>query len=382
MKAQSLDLAGVGKAFGGADVLHGVSLAVRPGEFLSLVGMSGCGKSTLLRIIAGLERPDRGTVAIGGDDVTDTDPADRNLAMVFQSYALYPHMTVRQNIAAPLRMRRLPLAARLPLIGPLVPGRGGALREIDAEVRRAAETLEIDALLNRKPAQLSGGQRQRVALARALVRAPAAFLMDEPLSNLDARLRTQMREELSALHRRLGATFVYVTHDQIEAMTMSDRIALMEGGRILQVGTPAELYERPASLAVASFIGTPAINLLPAEINAAGQVHAFGRALGLVARSGPDGSATLGLRPEDLHIARDGIAARILRAEMHGADRYLTLQVEASTPTTLTLRQATGADAGIDADGRVTLGFTASRAHLFSANGARLDHSAQERVAG
>ncbi|SCK24396.1 multiple sugar transport system ATP-binding protein [Variovorax sp. HW608] len=377
MKAQSLDLAGVGKAFRGADVLHGINLAVRPGEFLSLVGMSGCGKSTLLRIIAGLEQPDRGTVAIGGRDVTGTDPADRNLAMVFQSYALYPHMTVRQNIAAPLRMRRLPLAARLPLVGPLVSGRRGTLREIDAEVRRAAETLEIDALLDRKPARLSGGQRQRVALARALVRAPAAFLMDEPLSNLDARLRTQMREELSALHRRLGATFVYVTHDQIEAMTMSDRIALMEGGRILQVGTPAELYERPASLAVASFIGTPAINLLPAEINAAGRVHAFGRALDLAARPGQHGMATLGLRPEDLHVVRDGIPARVLRTEMHGADRYLTLQVEAQAATTLTLRQAGGADAGIDADGRTALGFTASRAHLFGANGARLDHSAQ-----
>jgi multiple sugar transport system ATP-binding protein len=377
MKAQSLDLAGVGKAFGGVDVLHGINLAVRPGEFLSLVGMSGCGKSTLLRIIAGLEQPDHGTVAIGGRDVTGTDPADRNLAMVFQSYALYPHMTVRQNIAAPLRMRRLPLAARLPLIGPLVPGRGGALREIDAEVRRAAEALEIDALLDRKPAQLSGGQRQRVALARALVRAPAAFLMDEPLSNLDARLRTQMREELSALHRRLGATFVYVTHDQIEAMTMSDRIALMEGGRILQVGTPAELYERPASLAVASFIGTPAINLLPAEINAAGRVHAFGRALDLAAPRGEHGTATLGLRPEDLHVVRDGIPARVVRTEMHGADRYLTLQLEAQAPTTLTLRQAAGADTGIDADGRTALGFTASRAHLFGANGARLDHRAQ-----
>jgi multiple sugar transport system ATP-binding protein len=202
--------------------------------------------------------------------------------------------------------------------------------------------------------------------------------MDEPLSNLDARLRTQMREELSALHRRLGATFVYVTHDQIEAMTMSDRIALMEGGRILQVGTPAELYERPASLAVASFIGTPAINLLPAEINAAGRVHAFGRALDLAAHSGQHGTATLGLRPEDLHVVRDGIPARVLRTEMHGADRYLTLQVEASTPTTLTLRQAAGADAGIDADGRIALGFTASRAHLFGANGARLDHSAEQ----
>ncbi len=264
MTPQSLDLAGIGKGFGADDVLKTIDLSVRPGEFLSLVGMSGCGKSTLLRIIAGLERPDRGRVSIGGADVTESDPSDRNLAMVFQSYALYPHMTVRQNIATPLRMRRLPLGARMPLMGRMMSS-ANVLQEIEASVMQAAETLQIAHLLDRKPGQLSGGQRQRVALARALVRSPAAFLMDEPLSNLDAKLRAHMRDELAALHRRLGATFVYVTHDQVEAMTMSDRIALMSEGRIEQLGTPDELYGQPATLTVARFIGTPSINLLPVE---------------------------------------------------------------------------------------------------------------------
>ena len=380
MAVQSVKLTGISKKFGDADVLQGIEFSVREGEFLSLVGMSGCGKSTLLRIIAGLETPDRGSVSIGGRDVTEIDPSDRNLSMVFQSYALYPHMTVRQNIATPLRMRRLPLAARLPLVGRLSPGRSEALRAIDAEVRQAAEMLEIGAFLDRRPAQLSGGQRQRVALARALVRAPAAFLMDEPLSNLDARLRTHMRSELAALHRRLGATFIYVTHDQVEAMTMSDRIALMEAGRILQLGTPMELYERPASLAVARFIGSPSINLLPVEIDAHGKIAAFGRDLGLVTAPAHRGSALLGLRPEDLRITRKGISARVLRREMHGADRYLTLEIDGEALAPITLRQTAGSEHQIDADERVMLGFDQTRAHLFAADGARLDYTVREPV--
>ena len=375
----ALELAGVGKGFGGEEVLKGIDLAVRPGEFLSLVGMSGCGKSTLLRIIAGLETPDRGSVSIGGQDVTGVDPADRNIAMVFQSYALYPHMTVRQNIATPLRMRRLPMRARLPLMGRLMADRA-TLAGIDEAVEQAAQTLQIGALLDRRPAQLSGGQRQRVALARALVRDPAAFLMDEPLSNLDAKLRAHMRDELAALHWRLGATFVYVTHDQIEAMTMSDRIALMVGGRIEQLGTPAELYERPATLAVARFIGTPTINLLPVEIASSGRLSAFGAEIGLAASPQTAGPATLGLRAEDLALARTGMRARILRSELHGADRYLTLALDADDGLRLTLRQGADAPAEAGADGLVRVAFRANRAHLFDGAGRRIACNALEKV--
>ncbi|GGE13213.1 carbohydrate ABC transporter ATP-binding protein, CUT1 family [Gemmobacter megaterium] len=380
MEPQSLELTGVGKGFGAEDVLRSIDLAIRPGEFLSLVGMSGCGKSTLLRIIAGLETPDRGRFTIGGQDVTALDPADRNLAMVFQSYALYPHMTVRQNIATPLRMRQLSQVARLPVLGRLVPGRAAAMARIGVQVAEAAETLQIGHLLDRKPAELSGGQRQRVALARALVRDPAAFLMDEPLSNLDAKLRAHMRSELAALHRRLGATFVYVTHDQIEAMTMSDRIALMQAGQIEQLGTPTELYERPATLTVARFIGTPAINLLPAEVDSAGRVRVLGLETGLSAPRGATGAATLGVRPEDLRPGRGGIRARVLHTEHHGADRYVSVLPEGLADRPLTLRLAAGASLPADADGRLHLAFVAERAHLFGADGVRLDCHVDARV--
>lgn len=334
MSRQSLDLLGIRKGFGQTQVLKNINLSVQAGEFISLVGMSGCGKSTLLRIIAGLETPDEGEVRIGGQDVTVRDPSDRNLAMVFQSYALYPHMTVRQNIATPLRMQKLGFAARLPLIGRAVAPRV-VLNDIDAAVTKAAETLQIAHLLDRKPAQLSGGQRQRVALARALVRQPAAFLMDEPLSNLDAKLRAHMRDELVGLHRRLGATFVYVTHDQVEAMTMSDRIALMIEGRIEQLGTPAELYRAPATLAVAKFIGSPTINLLAVEVASGGALRIPGADAVMIAAPGP---ATLGIRAEDVHVAACGMPARILREETHGPDRFVTCEL-LDGPQKIVLRQ-------------------------------------------
>jgi len=379
MTPHPLDLSAIGKRFGDAEVLREIDLAIRAGEFLSLVGASGCGKSTLLRVIAGLETPDRGTVRIGGTDVTGTDPADRNLAMVFQSYALYPHMTVAENIAAPLRMRQLPLWGRLPVLGRTLPGRAARLAEIGMRVREAAEILQSTPLLGRKPAQLSGGQRQRVALARALVRDPAAFLMDEPLSNLDAKLRVHMRAELTALHRRLGATFVYVTHDQVEAMTMSSRIGLMEQGRILQLGTPAELYQRPANLSVARFIGSPAINLVAVEIDTAGRVHGPAGPMGLGAKL-PAGPATLGLRPEDLHPVPGGWRARIETSELHGADRYLTCRLAAEGETTLTLRLHAGTDPGADEGGWLSLGFDTARAHLFAADGRRAETQLAQMV--
>jgi multiple sugar transport system ATP-binding protein len=380
MSANSLEISGIGKAFGADDVLKNIDVSVHPGEFLSLVGMSGCGKSTLLRIIAGLERPDRGRITIGGADVTDMDPSDRNLAMVFQSYALYPHMSVRQNIATPLRMRRLSLGARMPLVGRMMSS-SDVLKDIDASVARAAETLQIGHLLDRKPAQLSGGQRQRVALARALVRSPAAFLMDEPLSNLDAKLRAHMRDELAALHRRLGATFIYVTHDQVEAMTMSDRIALMSEGRIEQLGTPDELYGQPATLTVARFIGTPSINLLPGTIGGDGVVRLFGQDLPIAATARHTGSATLGLRAEDLTIAAEGLALRVFRTEMHGADRFVHGHLLADESQILTLRLSAGEQLAADAEGIIHVSFNAGRAHLFGADEARIATSLIERVA-
>ena len=380
MQSQSVELIGIGKSFGTDEVLKTIDLSVRPGEFLSLVGMSGCGKSTLLRIIAGLENPTRGTVAINGRDVTEVDPSDRNLAMVFQSYALYPHMSVRQNIATPLRMRRLSFAARLPLVGRLF-AKKDIMNGIDAAVEEAADVLQISHLLDRKPAQLSGGQRQRVALARALVRSPAAFLMDEPLSNLDAKLRAHMREELIGLHRRLGATFIYVTHDQVEAMTMSDRIALMSEGRIEQLGTPDELYQRPATLTVARFIGSPSINLLPVEIGADGRVSAHGRRLELEALGHRPGTGTLGIRPEDLAPSPDGFAVRVLRSETYGADRFVTCELQDDPTVRIVMRQHAGEAVAANADGLLRLGFVEERAHLFGADGNRLNIATPMRVA-
>ncbi|MDP2823050.1 MAG: ABC transporter ATP-binding protein [Sulfuritalea sp.] len=258
----AISIQSVSKSFGTTPVLHGVSLDIADGEFVTLLGPSGCGKSTLLRLIAGLESADEGSITIGDTDVTNLPPKSRDVAMVFQSYALYPHLSVFDNIAVPLRMRRLSSLQRLPLIGALSCGRRAAEEAIAIDVLRVAETLGITALLQRKPGQLSGGQRQRVAVGRAMVREPEAFLMDEPLSNLDAKLRVHMRTEFTQLHRSLATTFVYVTHDQAEAMTMSTRVAVMLGGRVLQVAPPEEIYHQPADLRVAEFVGSPRINLL------------------------------------------------------------------------------------------------------------------------
>ena len=295
-----LDLSNIKKSFGETPVLHDISLNVADGEFVSLVGQSGCGKSTLLRIIAGLESPDSGDILIDGVSVRDSAPKDRNIAMVFQDYALYPHMSVGENMAMPLVMARLPLYARLPGMRSVLPVGRRTQPEIRGEVEKVARQLRIDHLLDRKPAQLSGGQRQRVALGRALVRNPQVFLMDEPLSNLDAKLRVQVRTEITELHASSGLTFVYVTHDQVEAMTMSDRVALLQAGHLLQVGAPNALYSNPASLDVARFIGSPEINV------AAGEREDTGVRLGqdllpvMVAGKGP---VQIGIRPETLSVA-------------------------------------------------------------------------------
>ena len=307
------------KSFGETRVLKGVSLSFDAGSFISLVGPSGCGKTTLLRIIAGLERADRGSVSIAGHDVTGRRAADRDVAMVFQNYALYPHMTVEQNMALPLVMRRLTTLERTPFIGRLVSGTSQRRAAIRAEIEEASRLLSIDHLLERRPGQLSGGQRQRVALGRAIVRHPRAFLMDEPLSNLDAALRHDMRRELVDLHRRVGVTTVYVTHDQAEAMTMSDRVAVMLGGNVLQFGSPREVYEQPATIDVAKFIGSPRINILPGEADGEGRITVAGEETVEVAPRFA-GRLDIGIRPEHLTVADMGIAAGVRHVEFLGSE--------------------------------------------------------------
>ncbi len=267
---------------GGVEAVRDVNLSIEDGEFTVLVGPSGCGKSTILRMIAGLEEVSKGDVFIGDRRVNDVAPADRDIAMVFQNYALYPHMTVRQNLSFGLRMRKVPRA------------------EIDEGVKKAAEILSIEALLDRRPRELSGGQRQRVAVGRAIVRDPRVFLFDEPLSNLDAKLRAQMRTEIARLHRRLETTMVYVTHDQVEAMTLGDRIVVLSGGEVQQVDTPMNLYQQPANRFVAGFIGSPRMNFI--EGNVRGGSFCRGEHALPVGAEIPDGGAILGVRPEDLIV--------------------------------------------------------------------------------
>ncbi|PTQ75983.1 ABC transporter ATP-binding protein [Celeribacter persicus] len=292
----------------GVEAVTPASFAIKDGEFVVLVGPSGCGKSTLLRMIAGLEDITEGALTIGERVVNTLDPADRDIAMVFQNYALYPHMTVRKNIAYGLKNRKTPKD------------------EIARKVDEAAKMLNLTEYLDRKPAQLSGGQRQRVAMGRAIVRDPALFLFDEPLSNLDAKLRNQMRIEIKALQRRLGVTSIYVTHDQVEAMTMADRIIVLNGGRIEQIGTPSEIYHNPASTFVASFMGAPPMNLVGAEMQD-GTLSFAG--LELPVSSTLRGPVTLGLRPEDLIIDPHGpLAMEVELIEELGAHRLLHGQVD------------------------------------------------------
>jgi multiple sugar transport system ATP-binding protein len=327
-----LKLREISKSFGTVAVLKDVSLEAQHGEFLTLLGPSGCGKSTLLRIIAGLEPQDAGSVSIGDQVVDDWRPKDRDVAMVFQSYALYPHMTVAANLALPLQMRRLSRAQRLPLIGPFMPGSRAIRTRIAAEVRDLAGSLGLAALLDRKPAQLSGGQRQRVALARAMVRRPALFLMDEPLSNLDTKLRAQMRGEIAGLRRKVDATFVYVTHDQTEAMTMSDRVAVMFDGRLVQVGAPHVLYDRPATRHVAEFIGSPRINLLDAIVRSGVSATSGTCEFQITCDLAPGTAVTLGIRPEALHLVENAgagvLSGRVHHVEYLGSDLLVYFHVE------------------------------------------------------
>lgn len=318
------------KSFGSVDVLQSIDLAIEDGEFMTLVGPSGCGKSTLLRIIAGLETQDSGSISIGGKAVDNRRPSARDLAMVFQSYALYPHLTVAQNIAVPLRMRNLTTTERLPLIGRLSPKAAEKKTEIDRRVRRVAEQLDIAHLLDRKPKQLSGGQRQRVAVGRAMVRDPNVFLMDEPLSNLDAKLRVHMRTEIADLHRSLGTTFIYVTHDQAEAMTMSSRIAVMMEGDLIQVAPPAQVYDDPADIRVAEFIGSPKINILAGTVTDRGSVGCNGVEIEVQPECAAGTAVKLGVRPEKLEISAPGpgrLTAEIRHLENLGPDMLVHLRM-------------------------------------------------------
>ena len=308
----TVDIRNVRKSFGNFEVLHGVSVDISDGEFVVLVGPSGCGKSTLLRMLAGLENISAGEIAIGGRVVNQVPPKDRDIAMVFQNYALYPHMTVRQNMAFSMKLAKAPAAI------------------MEAEVQRAAAILGLGELLDRYPRQLSGGQRQRVAMGRAIVRHPQVFLFDEPLSNLDAKLRVQMRAEIKELHQRLKVTTVYVTHDQIEAMTMADKIVVMNGGNVEQAGPPLELYDRPANLFVAGFIGSPAMNFIPARLEARGDNLVLLLPLGTELavpehraeryRAHVGKQVTFGIRPEHLtdtqHISKQHVALLTLTPEV------------------------------------------------------------------
>ncbi|HXR57386.1 MAG TPA: ABC transporter ATP-binding protein [Casimicrobiaceae bacterium] len=377
----SVELKGVGKSFGNVEVLSKIDLDIADGEFLTLVGASGCGKSTLLRIIAGLEVQSTGSVLIDGASVDHLRPHERRVAMVFQSYALYPHMRVFGNIALPLVMSRLNLFERLPLLRALSLRRRRIMPEIASEVQAIAEQLQIAALLDRRPAQLSGGQRQRVALGRAMVRRPAAFLMDEPLSNLDAKLRVHMRSELADLHARLGATFIYVTHDQVEAMTMSNRVAMMDNGAILQLGRPSELYARPASVKVAQFIGTPAINLLPARVGPQQTVELFGLDLPIRVRRPAGAQLTLGIRPESIAATPAGspprsgqiaLVGRLHRSENLGAEHILHVDLATPSSGSVTCKVAVDPDRLVDAARNIAIAFSPSSCHVFDADGWRV----------
>ena len=344
---QGVVLRGVEKRYGDVVAVRELDLEVRPGELMVLVGPSGCGKSTLLRLIAGLAVPTSGEVWIGGRCVDDVEPGARDVAMVFQSYALYPHMTVARNLGFGLRVR------------------GTAREEVERRVAEAAATLGLAELLSRKPGQLSGGQRQRVALGRAMVRDPGVFLFDEPLSNLDAELRLRTRDEIAALHRHLGTTMIFVTHDQVEALSLGQRVAVMDQGRLQQVGTPDEIYRRPGNLFVGGFVGSPPINRIPLSRDGEGRLVG-----GPFVLAGPSGleQATLAVRPEDLVVAGAGdFGASVLRVEALGSEQRVHLDGPGDAAWVARVSPALRVAAG----DRVSVSVAWERSHLFGPDGRR-----------
>ena len=369
MGSGRIEIEDVYRRYGSTTALNGVSLTIAEGTFTTLLGPSGCGKSTTLRIVAGLEPQTSGRVLIDGRDVAGLRAAERNIAMVFQSYALYPHMTVRQNINLPLAMRNMNVWQRLPLMDRLLTSARRLSAAHRRKVREIAALLDIEPLLDRKPGQLSGGEKQRAAVARALVRDPVAFLLDEPLSNLDVKLRLQMRGELVDLHRRTGRTFVYVTHDQAEAMSMSDQIAVMMDGSIVQSGTPRTIYERPATREIAAFVGDHPLNLVEVPARWGDLPEPF---TSFTFDTRPaDGTVVIGLRPEALVPARDGLlAGRLARMEYLGSEAVATVAlpgdrtIRAILPTHSALRQP---------GDEIRFNFNPDHAHAFDGStGARL----------
>ena len=348
-----LELGNLRKSFGSVEVIKGIDLTIRDGEFCVFVGPSGCGKSTLLRMIAGLDDITSGELLIGGRRCNDLEPRDRGIAMVFQSYALYPHLTVAENMGFGLSLQKRPRS------------------EIAERVAEAARILKLDALLGRKPAQLSGGQRQRVAIGRAITRKPEVFLFDEPLSNLDAALRMDMRMEIARLHRELGATMIYVTHDQVEAMTLADKIVVLDGGRVQQAGAPMDLYKAPANRFVAGFIGSPRMNFLDVRVSAvaAGLVTVESPAVGSLTLPGrgfaPGDAAVLGLRPQALGRAEGAgtLHGRVLMVERLGPETVVSL----ATPSGETALAALPQDLSFAPGAEVAFRFDPAEAHLFAA---------------
>ena len=335
----SIALKSVEKWFGNVQVIKGINLEIAEGEFIIFVGPSGCGKSTLLRMIAGLEETSRGQIMIDDRDATAEPPAKRGLAMVFQSYALYPHMSVRDNVGFPLKSAGMPTD------------------EVTAKVDEAARVLKLDAYMDRRPKDLSGGQRQRVAIGRSIVRDPTAFLFDEPLSNLDAALRVEMRYEIAKLHQTLKSTMIYVTHDQVEAMTLADRIVVLDGGRIAQVGSPRELYEKPANLFVAQFIGSPKMNVMPA-----------GTVTGVAM---PDGTTHIGLRPEHAVLGAPGsgqLEGTVDVLEYLGADTFVVLDCAAAGQVTVRVL----GDSDLSPGDQISVQFDPTRTHFFGSDGLAL----------
>lgn len=348
-------LRNITRRFGQTEVLRGIDLDLADGQFTVIVGPSGCGKSTLLRILAGLDAPSAGSLQIGGRDVTGLEPAERGIAMVFQNYSLYPHMTVRDNMAFPLRSQRM----KKP--------------QITAAIDRASAILRIGDLLDRKPAQLSGGQRQRVAIGRAIVRDPAVFLFDEPLSNLDAALRGQMRVELAELHRQLATTMIYVTHDQVEAMTMAQQIVVLNGGRIEQVGAPLDLYHRPASRFVAGFIGQPHMNLLSAQVTEVGEGRITAqiaprqtiRAEVVPGTLAPGAQVEIGIRPDDIALADQGLPAHLTVIERLGPQTVIHARLENGTA----LCAVVGGDMALSVGQALHFTVPPARVHVFDTSG-------------